>query len=327
LEDPYILLELATTTSGITFTSQDFVTVAMYSLASSGGGDQKFNLAALDRNKYFFQNIAPVHQAPATPSNLSLSHNATTSILAATWDSSKDADTLDALITYQINYSTTTLSDSGWTAVFGTSLNISVEPGKTYNIALRAKDDFGDISQSVTAVFSVPETPPPYGLNNIRWGHLASSSLVAVAFSSNPYPFMASGTPSAIIFFLNQLPPVSSSFSNFVERWGIGGVNTVLSLGYSACDNSNASLLGGLLMHNSDSCLTSGSGLSTRYSRNSLTLGQMDLSTNVLGVFSDSGTITHTFSTSDYITLGFYSLSGSNFTKVGAYNKKIYFEE
>ncbi|MBI4992230.1 MAG: lamin tail domain-containing protein [Candidatus Harrisonbacteria bacterium] len=341
LEDPHILLELATTTAGITFAADDFITVGAYSLYDAGAGDQKFKLSTLDRDKYYFSTSTPTHQAPAMPENLELKVNSDSSLLRIIWDKGTlDGDTLDNLITFEINYSTTTLDDAGWGAVpnasqdpgEGSEINgrpftkITVEPDNTYNIALRAKDDFGNVSSATTTIYFIPEISPPYGMSNIEWGHLNSSSTIEIGFNANAYPFMTANKTSAILFFLNQLPPAGYSFSNNAERWTIGGSNSVLKLQYNTCQSNNDGLLGGLLMHNDSSCPNGGSGLRKNSVRKDLTSGQTNFTTTVAGVLTSGGTESHTFSTGDYLTMGFYERNGSTFEEVSVYNKKIYFQ-
>lgn len=340
LEDLHLLVELATTTNEVVFTSQDFVSVGMYSLYQSGGGDQKFRVAALDRNKYFFQNSTPTQQVPDQPANLELSFNSSNSLLRIIWDKSKDADTLDNLITYEINYSTGELDENGWGPIPSASQDpgegseiqgrpftkISLEPDTAYNIALRAKDDFGNLSAETITNFTTPDITPPYGMADIQWGYVNSSSTLEVSFSANAYPFMTADNASAIIFFLNQSPPAGHSFSNNANRWDIGGNNSVLKLSHSTCSSSSDSLLGGLLMHNSSSCPTGGSGLRKNNVRNDLVAGQTDFTAGISGVLVNGGTEAHTFTANDYITMGFYERQGNSFQEVATYGKKIYIQ-
>lgn len=342
LEDQHLLLELATTTSGVTFTPNDFVTVGMYSFYDSGGGSQRFRLAALDRTKYYFSSSTFAHQSPTAPANLEFQNQATTSLARIVWDKSTDTDTLNSLITYEINYSTAILSDSGWQTIPNVSLTasetaevgsrgytkISVEPGNTYNIALRAKDDFGNVSSAATATYAVPDVIPPYGITNLNWGHLSSTSTAEVNFTANSYPFMTADVPSAIVFFLNQLPPASYSFSNWISPYEIGGNNKVLRLNYSSCNYSAGyDLFGGLVLHNRLECPASGGGLKTNMARSNLTAGQISFTTKAAGIFENTSVVAHDFTASDYLTIGFYELSGSIFQEAAAYNKKIYFQE
>ena len=164
-------------------------------------------------------------------------------------------------------------------------------------------------------------------LSDVRWGYINSFSTIEISFDANDYPFMTANKASAILFFLNQSPPAGYSFSNNTDRWNIGGSNRVLSLNYSACVNSNAELLGGLLMHNQSDCPNGSSGLKKDYVRNDFTAGQTNFAVVANGILENGGTVPHVFGADDYITLGFYELSKSNFQEVSVYNKKIYFQQ
>ncbi len=341
LEDLHLLVELSTTTADATFTNQDFVTVGAYSLQSSGGGDQKFKLAALDRTKRYFQSDTPAHQSPDMPDNFELSFNQSSSLLRIIWDRSRDGDTLDSLIDYEIKYTTGDLDSASWIDAPEVSpdsgenseiggrpfTKISVESDTLYNLAVRAKDDFGNYSVATTTSYQVPEIAPPYGISNIQWGYINSSSTIEISFSANAYPFMTAGNSSAILFFLNQSPPSSYSFSNSSDRWAIGGSNKVLKLKYSTCQYGVDELLGGLLMHNSDQCPNGGSGLKKNAVRNDLASGQTSFGVEVIGVLENEGSASHTFSADDYLTMGFYELQGNSFQAVSSHNEKIYFSE
>ncbi len=314
----------------------DYFTLGFYTLT----GNNTQTLAAVDRQKYYFSTDVPAHASPSVPADLELSYNSGTSLLRMIWDRSSDVDSLDNLLNYEINYSTTTLSDSGWIpapsaqmdAGEGSEINgrpftkISVEPNTTYNIAFRSKDDFGNVSDATTTSFSVPDTVLPYGMANFEWGNVGASGNPQIIFDANAYPFMSSNKATAILFFLNQSVPAGHSFSNSANRYEIGGNNKVLKLSYSTCDNANDDILGGLLMHNQTSC-PNGSGLKKYNTRNNLTGGQTNFTTAISGVFEDGGAISHTFASSDYVTVGFYELNGSTFQQVSVYNKKTYFSE
>ncbi|MBI3046029.1 MAG: lamin tail domain-containing protein [Candidatus Harrisonbacteria bacterium] len=160
LEDPHLLLELATTTDGVTFTNSDFVAVGLYSFYQSGGGDQKFKLAALDRTKYYFQASAPTHQAPIFNGSLEINFDASQSELNLNWQNASDSDTLENLINYEINYSTTTeLADWAWQNNSSSiTANKAVSAGDSFLIGVRAKDDFGNYSSVATTSWSYPPT-------------------------------------------------------------------------------------------------------------------------------------------------------------------------
>ena len=156
MEDFHLLIELATTTDNVIFTNQDFITVGIYSFYDSGGGSQRYRLAVLDRNKYFFQNQAPSHSLPALGGALALVFNKQKSQLETEWQKAADSDTLDNLITYEISYD----GGTNWQSTGGSNKTQKiVAPVQSFSILVRAKDDFGNYSNPpLAASWSYPET-------------------------------------------------------------------------------------------------------------------------------------------------------------------------
>ncbi|MDP3729330.1 MAG: lamin tail domain-containing protein [bacterium] len=315
----------------------DYITTALY--AQSIGNIQR--LIAVDRTKYFFSTTTPAHIPPTQPKNIEIIFNALKSSLLVIWNRSTDGDMYDNWLMYEVNYTKygTVFDDALWQKPLAYAdageqeiihgrgyAKIPVEPNSTYTIGIRAKDDFGAYSSIATTTFIVPDMSVPYGISDIQWGHLTSSSTVQLSFSANPYPFMSSSTPSVINFYLNQMPPLRHMFSNNVDHLSVGGDNSVLILKYSTC-TYGVTQLSGLIMHNSDACLA-GSGLMKNATRNDLITSQTSFgSTTVAGVWKNENSVSRTFSPSDYITLGFYALHGNNFIEVARYPKPVYFKE
>jgi len=147
----------------------DYISIAYYGFYRTypPGSDpsfafNEFKLIAVDKIKYHFQNEPPVHQAPTAPSDIELSFNGNTSELMISTSSSTDPDTLDNLISYQYNYTTSSevifnnnnwrLMDSTRTAVF--------EPvyDNNYIIGVRAIDEFNNPSKIVSSTWSFPSS-------------------------------------------------------------------------------------------------------------------------------------------------------------------------
>lgn len=96
------------------------------------------------------------------PGNLTEDFNELTMQLNVSWSSSTDPDWPANPLHYEINYSTsTTLSDSGWTA----PASIPVAVGNSYLIGVRALDNFGAVSAPATATWSFPAGFVPYLLS------------------------------------------------------------------------------------------------------------------------------------------------------------------
>lgn len=146
----------------------DFVSVAFYAV-------NDFNqqvLVAIDKNKYFFQNFVQPHQSPSQPVITSTSFDDLRSKLNIGWSPSTDTDTLDSLITYQMNISSTgTLDETQWQNM-GKQLSTSIDVifPNAYAIGIRAVDEFGNTSPISTISFSFPPGFVP---------HILSASLIS----------------------------------------------------------------------------------------------------------------------------------------------------
>ncbi|HUX35602.1 MAG TPA: lamin tail domain-containing protein [Candidatus Paceibacterota bacterium] len=158
LEDSRLVVPLSSSTSDVSFSENDYITLAFYDFGGGGGGSQWFNLAAVDKTKYYFKDALQNQNAPTMPENFSVNYDNTRGKLNLSWSSSTDSDTLDYLIKYEINYSTSSVfSDSDWQSV-STLLSTSTIPvyPNSYKIGVRAVDDFNNASAPATAGWSFP---------------------------------------------------------------------------------------------------------------------------------------------------------------------------
>ncbi len=163
LEDLRFAISISNSNSGIPFSSNDYVTLAFYDFGGGGGGSQRLRLAAVDKTKYYFKDEPQNQNVPAIPGNLSTDYDSISGKLSLNWSSSTDADTLDSLINYQINYSTSSLlSDSNWNSV-GASLSDSIIPTypNSYKIGVRAFDNFNNTSTPIVAGWNFPANFSP----------------------------------------------------------------------------------------------------------------------------------------------------------------------
>ncbi len=336
LEDNHLLLDLSPTNfaSSTPAVNEDYVTVAFYARYqdSNPNGNSSQQLVVIDRIKYYFQDNVPFHQPPTAPSNINFEFNEASNLLKITWDKSNDSDTLDNLISYDVAYnnSTTTTSNN--------FVEIFVEPGTVYNFELRAKDDFGSYSNPTTANYEVPDFPPPYGLSDIRWGHLNGEESAILSLNFESYPFMATTSPGAMIFFLNQEPPRNYSFSDGDYRNGhkIGGLNSILMLSYQPCDFNGAwkkkVKAGGIFFNNANCPAYSDTLMSVLLLAN-IQEGDTQFVAEVGDARINGEDVQKEFSADDYITVGFYQMGKRNiegiakFTNVANYAKKIYFQQ
>ncbi len=336
LEDHHLLIDIDPSNFTSVPTPQDYIATAFY--AYEGFNSQR--LAAIDARKYYFQDFKPINQPPTAPTNLSTDYNPETSILTLSWGPSTDADNLDNLLTYEVNISgsatssTLALDENSWSVanlVWGSDpqrkyTQLPVSPQTSYLTGLRAKDPSGNISGIALLNFETPVTPPPFGISNIRWGHINNPEAVELTFEFDNYPFIPDGgwPWSAIVFYLNQDPPNeyrfevgTSPFSNVASSF------SRLSLSYQGCSEPARDSGGLILPRYSDAPCYSWGGLraaALQYSQIQMpSEGQKGkITINVNGEFSSN----------DYLTIGFYA-SGNyskEFELVGVDKNKYYFE-
>lgn len=146
-EDPHLLLNFDSSQFSQSLTGQDYITAAFYSY--SGFNTQ--TLVAIDKTKYFFSENVPFHQPPRMNGEINLNFNPVNPLVYVNWPAATDPDTPDSALTYEIKY-----SDSGDWYGLGTQNSAVkfVRPGDTFNVSVRAKDDFGNYSEEYTALFN-----------------------------------------------------------------------------------------------------------------------------------------------------------------------------
>ena len=168
LEDKRFNIKTASSVSDVAFSPADYLTLAFYDFGGGGGGNQYFNLAAVDKTKYYFQNEPPIHQPPSSPGPVTavFNNNNDDPQVIVNWSGSNDPDTLDRLISYETNYALLNepLASSSWQSLTRgiASQQISgltLTEGQTYEIAVRAKDDFNLYSEIATTTFQMPILP------------------------------------------------------------------------------------------------------------------------------------------------------------------------
>ncbi|MDI6717484.1 MAG: lamin tail domain-containing protein [Patescibacteria group bacterium] len=163
-EDNHLILDAGQ--NNPVFQNGDYITAAFY--AYGGNNDQV--LVVTDKNHYQYQTSAPVHAAPQLTGSLSLVFNKQAANLDISWPSATDADTIDSQLIYEIKFN----NSENWQGLGNTtSLAKSVNQGDNLSISLRAKDEFGNVSNTLIAQWSYP-TMPIYINQSIADGWSAS---------------------------------------------------------------------------------------------------------------------------------------------------------
>lgn len=110
-------------------------------------------MTAIDKTKYYFQNSVPEHQSPQLNGSIAIDFDELNSKLNISWPKTSDTDTVDSLITYEIQY----LASSDWMAVGNaTGTTKIVNPGDSLDINVRAKDNFENYSSILTTDWAYP---------------------------------------------------------------------------------------------------------------------------------------------------------------------------
>ena len=153
------------------------------------------------------RNVSATPPPLTTPSNISFAFNELTLDLSVSWNPSTDPDWPANPLTYEFNYSTSTVSTSspqetldpnGWRNIgAGTGYAFSVETGNTYLVGVRAKDNFGAVSAETTGTWNFPEGFVPYVVSS--W----------VGGMSQDFVLGAGGTLSSISVFPNNFTTTS----------------------------------------------------------------------------------------------------------------------
>jgi hypothetical protein len=350
--DNHLLFPARKKDGSVDFSVDDYFTVAYYGFfrnypqgSDSSFALQNFKLLAVDKNHYKFSEDKPPRSNPSAPGNLQFSLDQGKAVLKTSWDKSSDPDTLDSLLKYEISY-----NDSPWKSVDSLLYDKKViEPGVTYNIKIRAVDDFGIASDEAGGLFSVPaDGQPLFGVSNMKWGYIDESPDMKVSFDYQNYPFMPDSDGNqfdVMIFYLNDLPPLSHEYYALTLNYVDSDENDP----YPRLMTSHKSCAFGEELFNFSSLILARSGDSvSSYTNegvlmpnrcnwdNSMkgralvpapSLGQSGtISLPVIGL-AKSNTALNDLSATDYITVGFYAIDQwNNAINIGNDTHKYFFQ-
>ncbi|MDE2144506.1 MAG: lamin tail domain-containing protein, partial [Patescibacteria group bacterium] len=237
LEDPtHILLSSALSVSGLNLSTSSFITVAYYDRDPDVFGDRRFKLVAVDRDRYYLQDLSleevqNLHSAPEFSSAFTAQFKPDSSALVVSWDPAHDADSWDGSISYEINISPAAgIDDSLWQALvpepradFSDPQHMSyrysrfANIGDDFAIALRAKDEFGKSSAVTTSTWQYPATDIAVSQEqwNGEWGSGFGSIDSHLNFSAPDSASLERISSSSAVLF--------DKFTVKVRQNGIGG--------------------------------------------------------------------------------------------------------
>ncbi len=136
-----------------------YITAAFYDWESRMGAYAGFQLVAVDKQKYYFRESAPLSSPPFPPADLTLQFDELHSNLNLSWPRATDPDSLDSVLNYRLNYSTSTefSTSSEWSVGMNLTSGMPVAFGNNYRVSAKAVDDFGNISSSTERSWNFPE--------------------------------------------------------------------------------------------------------------------------------------------------------------------------
>lgn len=155
LEDKHLLVNFSETSNETSIAPSDYFTVAFYDFQSSGAGAQNLALVAIDETKYSFTQ-SPASQAfPVLSGGLGVNFSKDDSRIRLALPTVSDSDTLDKNLVWESNYSPAgiALDEMLWTPIETSRL---VASGDSFLIGVRVKDDFGNLSETMTAEWAYP---------------------------------------------------------------------------------------------------------------------------------------------------------------------------
>lgn len=154
-------------------TSGDYITVGYYGFYrfypafSPPGPDglPNFKLIAADRTHYPISDFLPLNQSPQfVSSSLDIVFQESDSRIFIVLPSITDPDSLDSLLQYEINFSTSTdFIAENWQEIPRgfTTYDRAVQEGDAFLIGVRAKDDFGNYSLVMSSLWESPTSSVP----------------------------------------------------------------------------------------------------------------------------------------------------------------------
>ncbi|MFH0806724.1 MAG: lamin tail domain-containing protein [Candidatus Brennerbacteria bacterium] len=191
LEDPHVRFTLASPSDTLALSAADYLTLAFYDYSSPTWACtcRMFSIVAIDANRYYFSSTAPPFAAPILPDTLQVEFKPTQSRLITRWEAATDRDTLDNLLAYEINFSTSTaLDETRWeSAGAQPSANLDnqtfishrflrhVTPGDPFTVGVRAKDEFNVTSTSRMVMWPYPAVAEVFSQAtstgwSVQWG-------------------------------------------------------------------------------------------------------------------------------------------------------------
>jgi hypothetical protein len=165
LEDNIITVELLIDKA---LDGNDYLTLGFYNSFWGNLADTQFmGFSASDSKKYYLSSNS--HLLPPNKPKIDISFDSSNQKLNILGSKTKDPDSLDGNLIYEINYSTSTeLDPNNWTKINYFPYSIDVIYPNSYIIGLRAKDEFQNISEPDIINWSFPDDYVIIASQNIK---------------------------------------------------------------------------------------------------------------------------------------------------------------
>ena len=162
LEDQRLIVSSAAQISEISFSENDYVTLGLYAFDHAGGGRHMFKLLATDASPHHFQDGPIATTAPLLSPSITATFDLLRLQLSLAWLPATDVDTLDSGLLYEVAVSSSTIKDADWRAVGrDRSFIVPVTFPGIYAAAVRAIDDFGNVSTPAVISWTFPDDFAP----------------------------------------------------------------------------------------------------------------------------------------------------------------------
>lgn len=160
LEDNMLRAPLAESADVLDLWPDAYVTIGYYDFGQRDGANDGLFLVAVDDRRFPLRSTVPTFSSPVMNGNLAISFDKESGLINLSWERASDKDTPDDEIIYE-SYKTGIGGippSSGWISIGkSTNTKYSVFPNDRKTFHVRARDEMGNVSESISASWEYPE--------------------------------------------------------------------------------------------------------------------------------------------------------------------------
>jgi len=139
--------------------AEDYITAAFYSFYASGPAT-RLKIVAVDKTEHYFSETLPTSTPPIMEGDVTTEFSAENGRVIARWQAASDSDSPVDALTYEVNIATSSdamFTEEGWGSVGGVlSAERNVSPGDELRFGIRARDEFGAVSNIIETLWRHP---------------------------------------------------------------------------------------------------------------------------------------------------------------------------